>query len=245
MGVTLNSVCSGRSTWQGSSSALLLYPDTELCYPVLNINCVIIRGRYLNLTQQHEIRTATAQKISNTALKPWSPSEIASNFNVLANQNKMNTGGMCEEMQRSCFHSRIQWKKDSGLVVKLLHMHLSLLAVWGGYLVGFDFRRGAGLALCVQCRLLWRTGTLMTCTVWSTGLKYQSNPHHLSSLQEHGLQFLASSSCIFRELISIAVLSEGKGIVFWKGSKCSGLYLFLKPPFETSLWIFSLIRSKT
>lgn len=79
-------------------------------------------GRYLNLTQQHEIKTTEAQEASNTALKPCYPSEAASNFKVLANQNKMNTGGKCEKMERSDFHPRSQWKKDSGLVVKLLHV---------------------------------------------------------------------------------------------------------------------------
>lgn len=120
--MTLNRVCSGRSLWQGNFSALLPYPDKELCYPLLNINCNITHGRYLNLTQQRETRTTGAQRVSSAALKPCSAAETASDFKVLAKQNKMNTGGMCEKMERSCFHPRSQWKKASGLVKKLLHV---------------------------------------------------------------------------------------------------------------------------
>lgn len=140
MGITLNRVCSGRSLWRAISQ-LCCHILTELCYPLLNINCIITYGRYLNLAQQHEIRTR-AQKVSNTALKPCSPAETASNFKVLANQNKMNTGGMCEKMESSGFHPRSEWKKDSGLVVKLLHVHLSLFALWGEYFIGFSYFLG-------------------------------------------------------------------------------------------------------
>lgn len=81
-------------------------------------------------------------------------------------------------------------------------------------------------------RLVWRTGTLLTCAICSTGLKYQSNPHHLSSLQEHGLLVLAPSSCIFRELFSIAAFTGSNGIALWKFSKWSRSVPFLK----TSIW---------
>lgn len=236
--MTLNRVCSGRSLWQGNFSALLPYPDKELCYPLLNINCNITHGRYLNLTQQHETRTTGAQRVSSAALKPCSAAETASKS--WPNRTRWTLEECVKKWKEVVFTPGVSGRKPL-----VLWRNCFMFALWGGYFVGFDFRKEAGLALRVQYRLLWRTGTLMTCTVWSTGLKYQSNPHHLSSLQEHGLQFLASSSCIFRGLISIAVHSEGNGIVFWKSSKCSCLYFFLKPPFETRHWIFSLIKSKT
>lgn len=126
----------------------------------------------LNLTQQHEIGTTGAQEASRAAPKPCSPSETAPNCKVLVNQNKMNTRGLCER-ERSCFHPRSQWNKDSGLVVKLLHMPLSLFALWGRCFVWqqgssccsctvFGSRRGAGLALCASSHFLNGAGLFLS-----------------------------------------------------------------------------------
>jgi len=74
----------------------------------------------------------------------------------------------------------------------------------------------------------------MTCTVCSAGLKYQSNPHHLSSLLEHGSLVLTSSGCVFRELISIAVPLGVTASCSENFPNVPVVYLFLKPPFETN-----------
>lgn len=128
MGTADTGVCSAISLWQWNWWAPLPYPEGGFAW--CDCSCITVHETYLDLTQQHEIGTTGAQEASNFRVH-W-------NFAVLQEQpqtskswptqNKMNTGGLCEKRERSRFHPRSQWKRESGLAMKLLYMLLSLFA---------------------------------------------------------------------------------------------------------------------
>lgn len=99
MGTALTRVCSGISSWQLSSVAVSWNGVLLVC----GCSCVVFHESCLNLTQQHEIGTAGAQATSNTAPKSCCPSETAPKFKILADRDKMNTGGLCERGREVIF----------------------------------------------------------------------------------------------------------------------------------------------
>ena len=134
-------------------------------------SCVMFHNSYLNLTQPHEIGTTGAQEGSNAALKLLSFKN--SPKLVLGQPEQDEHWRTVWKKERSCFHPRSQWNRDSGLVVKLLHMPLSLFAPWGRHFVWrqrsshcswtvFGFRRGAGLALRASNHLLNSAGLFLS-----------------------------------------------------------------------------------